>query len=176
MGYFNSSDILFHETRWRQVFGGTKINRHRFHCDHTSAAFSRNEGNDANPHWRIYHNTDCPGIDNPASLSNFPVIETLLSIPFSLLYNLPRLCGFLPGSDYQQQLILMSSEIKYLWFWDPSPSMIANSIAIRTQNLATGQQNDTRQVKPKSVDDPSRNDTTFDHRPTSPTFGAFTMT
>ena len=38
----------------------------------------------------MYVPADCPGIDSP-SRSPFPILKTLLFIPFSLLHNIPRL-------------------------------------------------------------------------------------
>ena len=104
---------------------------------------------------------DCPGIDNPNCLTPFPVIDTLLSIPFSLLHNLPRLCGIFPSTQYQQQLITLGTEIIRLWSWDPTRDMIADSIAIRNRNSATGQQDDIPAAKPVPLHDPSRNYTSF---------------
>jgi hypothetical protein len=95
---------------------------HRYHAAGDLDAFLRKQ-DDVN---HEYANTDCPGIDNPASQEIFPIIHTLLSIPFSLLGNLPRLTGLLPISRYQQKLITMSSEIIRLWWWDPSPDMKEN--------------------------------------------------
>ena len=96
-----------------------------------------------NPQYVMYENKDCPGIDIQASNKEFPVIETLLSIPFSLLHNLPRLAGMVQISAHQQQLITMGSEIIRLWWWDPPPNMIRCLEEIRIWNIATNQHDNT---------------------------------
>jgi len=68
----------------------------------------------------LYYSWDCPGSDNPASQNNFPIVKTILSVPFSLIHNLPRLCAIMTYTPFQQQLIVKSLEIMYLWWWDPS--------------------------------------------------------
>jgi hypothetical protein len=66
----------------------------------------------------LYRKEQCPGVDPPHP-DPFPVINTLLSIPFSLLHNLPRLSGLVNSSDYRSDLLTMSVEIATLWAWDP---------------------------------------------------------
>jgi hypothetical protein len=143
------------------VFGGSQITQHRYHCANFASPILRSEGNDNIDDFQIYYNKDCPGIDNPASQNNFPILDTLLSIPFSLLLNLPQLSAIIPYSDYQYQLIMMSSEIRLLWWWDPSPEMIKKSQDIRIENLAANQQDDTPNAKPFSIHHQSRMGTTF---------------
>ena len=109
----------------------------------------------------MYEHQDCPGIDDPTSQSPLPIVDTLLSIPFSLLHNLPRLVAIVPISVYQQQLIAMSSEIVRLWWWDPPPDLIQKSTKIRLQKNAQNQRDDTRSVKPYPIHHQSRNGTTF---------------
>jgi hypothetical protein len=144
------------------VFGGVHTTQHRYHCSSTVEDFLRVIRDDpTNQQPRIYHAKDCPGIYNSTSFQNFPVINTLLSIPFSLLHNLPRLCGIFPSSNYQKQLIAMGSEIIALWLWDPSPSMIREMEATQKQNWASDLQNDNKVPKPPPIHHPSRKDTTF---------------
>jgi hypothetical protein len=128
--------------------------------------------------FQTYSSADCPGIDNLASLAgdrNFPIIDTLLSIPFSLLHNLPRLCGIVPISTYQRELIAIGSEIIYLWTWDPPPSLITQSETIRAQNCAAKRQNDIQLPQPNPIHHPSRKNTTFKNRRSTLTSGAYTM-
>ena len=136
--------------------------QHRYHCSSTVEDFLRvihDEPTNQQPH--IYHANDCPGIYNSTSFHNFPVINTLLSIPFSLLHNLPRLCGISPLSNYQKQLIAMGSETIALWLWDPSPSMIREMEATQKQNWALDLQNDNKVPKPHPIHHLSCKDTTF---------------
>ncbi len=111
-----------------------------------------------NDHIHIYYRQDCPGI---VSDKSFPIINTLLSIPFSLLHNLPRLAGIVPISLYQQQLITMGSEIVRLWWWDPPPDLIKRSEEIRLQKNAANQYDSTRGAKPYPINHQSRSGTTF---------------
>jgi len=102
-----------------------------------------------------------PGIDNPTSQNQFPIINTLLSIPFSLLHTLPHLAGIVPISTHQQQLITMGAKITRLWWWDPSPDMIKNSWEICIQNVVAKQHDDTQKAKPDPIHHQSHGDTTF---------------
>ena len=97
-----------------------RVTDHRYHAASDLDSFLRKE---RNANYR-YDSIDCPGIGT--SRWEFPVIKTLLSIPFSLLYNLPRLAGLVPLSTYQQRLVTMGSDIIRLWWWEPSPAMIKN--------------------------------------------------
>jgi hypothetical protein len=146
-----------------QAFGGTpnSITQHRCHAGDGFSFFLRNEGSDLVPNPQIYSHVDCPGFDNPTSLKHFPVINTLLSIPFSLLHNLPRMAGIAPISAHQRQLVAMGAEIVALWWWDPSPDMIENAAKIRLQNSILNQHNETRNPKPDHIHHPSRRNTTF---------------
>ena len=119
----------------------------------------------------MYLNVDCPGIDDPASQNVFPVIETLLSIPFSLLHTLPRLIAMVPLSRYQHQLITMGLEITRLWWWDPSPDMIRKSEEIRAQKIAAKRYGSTRKAKPHPIHHPSRINITFTTKQPIITFG-----
>jgi len=123
--------------------------------------FVRNEGSDLIPSWRVYEHKNCPGISNLASEQNFPIINTLLSIPHSLLHTLPRLAGIVPLSMFQEQLIIMGTEISRLWWWDPSPEMKNKLEEIRLRNIAANQHDDTRTAKPNSIHHSSRSGTTF---------------
>ena len=120
---------------------------------------------------KTYFNEDCPSIVNPGSDANFPIINTLLSISFSLLHNLPQMCRVAPASIYQQQLIAMGFEIIRMWLWDPPPEMKTNSCVIQMQNYTATQQNDTSNAKPKPIHHPSRKVTTFPNSPHT-AFGA----
>jgi hypothetical protein len=120
-----------------------------------------NEGNDEVEDIHIYTHKDCPGIDDPTCRKPFPIIETLLSIPFSLLHNLPRLAAIVPISVYQQQLITMGSEIISLWWWDPSPDLIKNLEKICLWKNASNQHDSTRNAEPDPIHHQSRSGTTF---------------
>ncbi len=104
----------------------------------------------------MYTSADC-GIYNPTSRQNFPVIDTLLSIPFSLLYTLPRLASMLPISLYRQKLLTFGSEIIRLWWWDPTPKMIADPKKIAVSKKRK-YQSDQREPGPKPI---ARIPTTF---------------
>ncbi len=108
----------------------------------------------------VYDPQDCPGI-YPTSQNTFPIVDTLLSIPFSLLHNLPRLVGIVPLSVYQQQLVTMGLEIVNLWWWDPPLELIKKSEGIRLQKNAQNQYNGTRSAKPYPIHHESRNNTRF---------------
>jgi hypothetical protein len=95
----------------------------------------------------------------PTSQKTFPTIDTLLSIPFSLLHTLPRLAGAVPISHYQQ-LVAMGAEISRLWWWDPPPDMIRGSDKI-LQNVIGNRQDNARQAKPDPIHHPSSLNTTF---------------
>jgi len=136
-----------------QVFGGEQVTQHRYHCAGSSGGLLRQEGHD----YIQYDSRDCPGIDDPTSQNHFPIIDTLLSIPFSLLHNYPRLVN-LPFNSHREQLCAMSSQIIYLWWWDPSREMIARSLEIQNQNFA---QDDTLNAKPLPIHHQSRRSTTF---------------
>ena len=142
-----------------QAFGGTpnSTTQHRCHAGDGPIFFSRNEGSDLVPNPQIHSYVDCPGFDNPTSLKH----NTLLSIPFSLLHNLPRLAGIAPISAHQRQLVAMGAEIVALWWWDPSLDVIENSAKIRLQNNALNQHNATRNPKPDHIHHPSRRNATF---------------
>jgi hypothetical protein len=144
-----------------QAFGGTQSTQHRFHAANSFGGFTRNEGNDQVENHHFYSHNDCPGIDIPTNRNPFPVIDTLLSIPFSLLHNLPRLIAIVPISVQQQQLITMGSEILRLWWWDPPPDLIEKSEKIRLQKNAPNQLNSTRSAKPYPIHHQSRSGTTF---------------
>lgn len=157
--------VWCHVSPMLQVFGGMRVTQHRFHCTATVAPFSSavdyDDPHSADPFYHFYHSRDCPGIDNPDSLTPLPVIDTLLSIPFSLLHNHTRLSAMLPQTSYQKQLVYLSQTIINLWFWNPSPCLIAKSIAIRKQNCATGQQIDTPNPKPYPIHHPSRSQSRY---------------
>jgi hypothetical protein len=106
-------------------------------------------------HRRIYDASDCPGV-YPPSDNAFPIIRTLLSIPFSLLHTVPRLSAMLPRSQYQHELIAMGEEILFLWSWDPSPA----EVELLTTRAA---QDDSRTVRtPQPIPIRDRQNVTFD--------------
>ncbi|KAJ6600787.1 hypothetical protein B0H10DRAFT_2082901 [Mycena sp. CBHHK59/15] len=80
--------------------------------------------------WHSRHDSDCtacPGVPPaPGPNDQFPILDTLLSIPFSLLSNLPRLSAIAPYSEYQHHLIAMGSKIIQLWSRDPSPQLLVD--------------------------------------------------
>ncbi|KAJ7621650.1 hypothetical protein DFH06DRAFT_1105702 [Mycena polygramma] len=74
-----------------------------------------------------YHPSQCPGVG--VSDTPFPVIETLLSLPFALLHQYPRLNAITPASHYQQQVLDLALAIITLWDFDPgtpSPAEASN--------------------------------------------------
>ncbi|KAF8334436.1 hypothetical protein F5887DRAFT_1139377 [Amanita rubescens] len=144
-----------------QVFGGTQSTQHRFHAANSLSPFLRNEGNGQVRALHVYEHQDCPGIDDPTSRKPFPIIDTLLSIPFSLLHYLPRLAAIVPTSVYQRQLVTMGLEIVSLWWWDPPPDLIEKSEKIRLQKNAQNQCDGTRSAKPYPIHHQSRNGTPF---------------
>lgn len=109
-----------------QVFGGMPTTRHRYHVVREFRAFLRFKDDDDDIGVR-YRSANCPGVYDSTSQQEFPVIDTLLSIPFSLLHTIPRLVSMFPISQYQQKLIQFGSEIIRLWWWNPTAKMIAES-------------------------------------------------
>ncbi|KAJ7276635.1 hypothetical protein C8J57DRAFT_1309898, partial [Mycena rebaudengoi] len=51
--------------------------------------------------------------------TSWPVIPTLLSIPFALLHQVPRLASMAPLTAYQSNLLRVAQDIIRLWSWDP---------------------------------------------------------
>jgi hypothetical protein len=94
---------------------GCKKNLHRWHCAPTAYPV------ETAPTYQIYKPADCPGVE-PYSSNQFPPVNTLLSIPFSLLHNLPRLTSMASSSKYHSDLVTMGQEIVSLWYWDPLPN------------------------------------------------------
>ena len=87
-------------------------------------------------------------------------METLLSIPFSLLHTLPRLSSIVPNHEYQRNLIAMGNHIISLWSWDPSedldePATVRGAIGVGSNNLS-------RAPQPLPIFHPSRRDTTYE--------------
>ncbi|KIL64492.1 hypothetical protein M378DRAFT_163271 [Amanita muscaria Koide BX008] len=153
---------------YEEVFGGIPITQHRYHTGE-GFPFPRNMGSDVTPSYVCYSAKDCPGIDDPNSQKTFPIIDTLLSIPFSLLHTLPRLSGIVPISTYQQQLLMMGLAVINLWWWDLPSKLIDESKEIRNQNLNANKQDDTRKAPPYPIHHGSRNATTFEtKKPTLP--------
>ncbi|KAJ6627407.1 hypothetical protein B0H10DRAFT_1994358 [Mycena sp. CBHHK59/15] len=97
---------------------------HRFHCTSQEYILRVNQqGPSFSP--TLYSADACPGIPLGPSGLQFPVVDTLLSIPFSILHNLPRLQALQPYSPYQAQLVAIATEIILLWGWDSSPTEVA---------------------------------------------------
>jgi len=143
-----------------EVFGGAPSTGtpHRYHVSNSFPPFIRDMGDEG---FKIYTPKDCPGIDDPANQNNFPIINTLLSIPFSLLHNIARLIGIVPLTFYEQNLITMGSVIIYLWWWDPSLEMLKLSEENRVRNVAANQQDDNRNPQPPPIHHPSRSSVTW---------------
>ena len=129
------------------MFGSKRQTEHRYHCAQRFDDFLRNEGNTS----VIYTSRDCPGIDT-GSTRCFPIINTLLSIPFSILYNLPRLGALVAHSDHQMLLSVMATKIIQLWWWDP-PQQTVHSV--------TATANQTPVARPHPINHPSRMNITF---------------
>jgi hypothetical protein len=93
---------------------GCEETLHRLHCAPSADSF-KNERTGT-----TYTPKDCPGFE-PDSMNRYPPINTLLSIPFSLLSNLPRLISISKesSSKCQRDLVKMGQEIISLWYWDP---------------------------------------------------------
>lgn len=112
------------------------------HRCHSLQVLSRDEEE------KFYKISQCPGIpsDDP-----FPIIRTLLSLPFSLLHTTPRLASMLPRTEYQHNVLTMGLAIIRLWFWDPpGPANIPPSGVPADTNW------------PPPVMDPSRDGDTFE--------------
>lgn len=101
----------------------------------------------------MFRKEQCPGIDPPHP-DPFPIIDTLLSIPFSLMYNLPRLQGLISGSALRLDLIKMAAEVSTLWAWDPD-------VSVNTPVIL----NSLRDPMPRPIHDTSRNETFASMRP-----------
>ncbi|KAJ7130260.1 hypothetical protein C8R44DRAFT_978392 [Mycena epipterygia] len=77
---------------------------------------------------KIYPPDQCPGY---GADDQFPIINTLLSIPFAILHQTPRLSALMPIDQYQAQMVNMATEIMFLYGWDPvvaapiSPSAVS---------------------------------------------------
>ncbi|KAJ7755435.1 hypothetical protein B0H16DRAFT_1540418 [Mycena metata] len=84
----------------------------------------------------IYLPNSCPGIGT--SETPFPAMPTLLSIPFAVLHQLPRLQSMLPRSPYQNTLLRLATEITRLWSWDPVvPRKADGTVVTAADNLST---------------------------------------
>ncbi|KAJ6498300.1 hypothetical protein DFH09DRAFT_1204064 [Mycena vulgaris] len=76
----------------------------------------------------FWSTAEMPGVPGAR---RFPVVDTLLSIPFSILHNAPRLAALHPMTEYQVKLLAIATEIMFLWDWDPEPGDYLNSIVFR---------------------------------------------
>ncbi len=120
---------------------------HRWHASVHYRGVARSTSDDTDV--ILFRKNQCPGIDPPHP-DPFPVIDTLLSIPFSLMFNLPRLVGLTDGSTFRLDLIKMAAEVASLWAWDPN-------VPLNTPVILDPQRN----VMPRPIYDASRNATTF---------------
>lgn len=125
------------------------VTAHRLHsCDDptTALAVRPSPTNPRHP----YYSTDCPGIGS--STTPFPVISTLLSIPFSVLHNIPRLGSMVDRTDYQKKVFQMGNQIIDLYSWDPSPEELeqGSSVVVISEERAPF---------PHPIFHPSRTDT-----------------
>ncbi|KAK2462053.1 hypothetical protein APHAL10511_006516 [Amanita phalloides] len=143
---------------YEYVFGSFTVTKHRYHS--TSRVIVR-----ANS-LQVYRAADCPGV-YPSTENPFPEIDTLLSIPFSLLHTLPRLSSMVPRSEYQRDLILMAEHIVTLWSRDPPPKELDQAIATSSCGACV-----ERTAPPHPVNHPSRQQTTFVTMQPRTTFGA----
>lgn len=142
--------------KYREVFGSPdNATQHRLHASASLLPFHRHGD-------RVFTAEDCPGPGDPPRGAYFPIVSTLLSTPFSLLHNLPRLVALAPLSVYQHSLVIMSLEIERLWWWDPPPSAIEAALARRARNMANGLQSDRRAPGPLPVQHASRDATTYE--------------
>lgn len=128
------------------MFGGYQKTEHRYHCLDRYHSFLRIEGNTS----AVYSGQNCPGVDVNCQRP-FPIINTLLSIPFSVLYNLPRLGALLPHNEHQYALYMMAAKIVQLWWWDP-PNMTLPTPPTLTNAI----------TKPHPINHPSRLNITFE--------------
>ena len=104
----------------------------------------------------LFNKEQCPGVDPPHN-NLFPIINTLFSIPFSLLHDFPRLAGLITGSRYQLDLLCMAVEVVRLWAWDPE---VPQNPTVSPHLL--------RRSRPPPIYDPSREGITFvNMRPSS---------
>ncbi|KAJ7292860.1 hypothetical protein C8J57DRAFT_1267330, partial [Mycena rebaudengoi] len=89
--------------------------------------------------WGIYRFEDrvhyspiqCPGIRVPGGLQPFPVIHTLLSVPFVVLHQAPRLISMSPLTPDQSKVLLV---IMQLWSWDPDVVAGPQGVAVAASN------------------------------------------
>ncbi|KAJ7280419.1 hypothetical protein C8J57DRAFT_125265 [Mycena rebaudengoi] len=80
--------------------------------------------------YQTYDVATMPG--EPGAADRYPVIRTLLSIPFSVLHNTPRLQSLFPRTPYQRVLLALANELISLWSWDPAPGDFPGGIAVET--------------------------------------------
>jgi len=66
-----------------------------------------------------------------------------------------------PLSTYQQQLLVMASEIIRLWWWEPSFENLKRAARIRLKNIFQGTQNDVPNARPDAINHRSRKRTKF---------------
>jgi hypothetical protein len=84
-------------------------------------------------------------------------VNTLLSIPFSILFNVPRLAGLITSTNFRLDLLGMAVEIQSLWAWDPE---ISTNTPISVSN--------TQRSPPRPIYDASRDTTFAGIRPLAP--------
>ncbi|KAJ7709650.1 hypothetical protein B0H17DRAFT_232018 [Mycena rosella] len=100
---------------------------HRLHSTGKFAAIRYSDGSQIP---QMYQAASMPG--DPDATDRFPIIKTLLSIPFSVLHNTSRLQSLFPKTLYQHALIEIANELIYLWSWDPDSTEFPDGIAVTT--------------------------------------------
>ncbi|KAJ7213593.1 hypothetical protein GGX14DRAFT_445505 [Mycena pura] len=90
--------------------------------------------------WVNYSPMQCPGIRVPGVTTPFPVIPTLLSVPFAVLHQVPRLASMSPLTAYQHNVLSVGLDVIRLWSWDPVVPQGVPSLAVPT-SAAAGLQN-----------------------------------
>ncbi|KAJ7204591.1 hypothetical protein C8J57DRAFT_1485394 [Mycena rebaudengoi] len=100
--------------------------------------------------YQTYDVATMPG--EPGAADRYPVIRTLLSIPFSVLHNTPRLQSLFPRTPYQRVLLALANELISLWSWDPAPGDFPGGIAVEAVGVPSW---------PPPIYDQSRAGTTY---------------
>ncbi|KAJ7831887.1 hypothetical protein B0H13DRAFT_2430424 [Mycena leptocephala] len=124
---------------------------HRLHSRGDFAIIRYQSNADGSKTPQLYSTHSMPG--KPDSINRFPIIPTLLSLPFSVLHGTARLQGLFPKTIYQNHLIEIANELMLLWSWDPELEEFPNGIAIMAV--------DDTPCWPPPLYDPSRTGTTY---------------
>ncbi|KAJ7770587.1 hypothetical protein B0H16DRAFT_1881577 [Mycena metata] len=94
---------------------GTPCRVHMPHHLSLGYAIFRFDPNDP----RLYLPNACPGVGTSPIHMHFPIVSTLLSIPFAVMHQVPRLVSFSTLTPYQHAVLRVGVEIMRLWDWDP---------------------------------------------------------